>query len=437
MPETTDRPQAQRAPFRQEVSATSVADASQDALSDPLERSTLIDPMARPGAGHVRSRSEQLGLLYAASTVQSADFADLVGTWAQALGGRPSVRAGVKNMDRSVEKGGAEGVVDQRDTLAGTVMFDDLPGLWEGVQGLDAALGATGASLVRLKNRIEEPLTRDLLANVRLPSGLVVELQLHLSDVIAIKMGEGGERAPKDVDAVGQGSGAPLDAQGIVMGQKEMHTHDVYDYARILEALSADLEGSSFVRRSGSHQVRGALQRMATVQQVGDEEALPQARSNKSRALRIAAVKTKLTALRAELDRFMTALMGEVWAGAIAAPGAEEAYEALKGVDPVTSPAKQDLDRIEESHEGTAEWEPLLGAQRAKATAAFRKLDQAAETGPDQDAMDDLGAIARTYAGRLQGQASTKAEKLGAKVDPSRVTSLVKLLGGLADKLGA
>mmetsp|Transcript_106950 Transcript_106950/g.310498 ORF Transcript_106950/g.310498 Transcript_106950/m.310498 type:complete len:635 (-) Transcript_106950:232-2136(-) len=80
------------------------------------------------------------------------------------------------------------------DTVRASIIFRDLAGLTKGASILLAGDGASEVPLqvIRTKDRITHPLDsgyRDVLMNVVVPStdGLVVELQLHLHEIVSIK----------------------------------------------------------------------------------------------------------------------------------------------------------------------------------------------------------------------------------------------------------
>lgn len=223
-------------------------------LARPRPMLTTRDPddLTTIGSGREVRRNyadidtAELGVLFAASEALNPVFQDLVAKWAATLGGAAKTRPKVKGMDRSVDKAsdGTGGVATQRDTLAGTIYFEDLPTMLTAVQSFASVIAEDGATLVRMKNRIDKAHLRDFLCNIRLKEGLVVEVQLHHAAVLAIKQVEGAERAPRLFDGAGEGSGELLDPRGGAIGLREMHTHDAYDYVRILEDLDADLTPS-------------------------------------------------------------------------------------------------------------------------------------------------------------------------------------------------
>ncbi len=73
------------------------------------------------------------------------------------------------------------------DIARGTIKFDRVDDLYRALQKIDAS---NQVKVVRIKDRFAKPAEggyRDLLVNLRLPSGFITELQLNLSQIMAIK----------------------------------------------------------------------------------------------------------------------------------------------------------------------------------------------------------------------------------------------------------
>lgn len=199
--------------------------------------------------------AEHMGRLFGVAYLEKTHFRKLVRAWAKAddttPGGeavfRPEeeltapkgVRAysGMKKLDRSLQKvkekmeptkdgkpGSAplEAVSAQTDLLAATIQFKELGHILTHMPVLRRRIAESGATIVRLKNRLKMPGLRDFLINIRLPSGFVVELQLHLEAALEIK----------------QSRAVPLsDKEARIMGMRKAMTHDVYDYSRLLSEM--------------------------------------------------------------------------------------------------------------------------------------------------------------------------------------------------------
>lgn len=208
--------------------------ASPAPLEDALSASAL--PADAVGGDTLADR---MGELFAGAYGQEAEFRSLVagmaGTsdkWTKDDPGRTGIliRPGEKDVGRSVEKatevdkktGKMAGAEAQRDLLAGSIVYPDLEALYLGRKELQARVEAMGGKIEREKNRIDDPATRDFLLNVRMASGLVVEVQLHLAATIDAKMFTKTE--------------SPADPGGELGGMTAYDGHDAYDYNRVLMA---------------------------------------------------------------------------------------------------------------------------------------------------------------------------------------------------------
>jgi len=73
------------------------------------------------------------------------------------------------------------------DIARGTIKFDTVDDLYKALAKIDSS---PDVKIVRIKDRFLRPAEggyRDLLLNLKLPSGFITELQLNLSQIIAIK----------------------------------------------------------------------------------------------------------------------------------------------------------------------------------------------------------------------------------------------------------
>lgn len=280
--------------------------------------------------------AEKIGVLYAATVASRRPWEELVDGWADALGGRPLHRpgTGMKGMDRSIDKassGGDTGVETQRDTLGSTIEFADLTAMAAGVAALERTVAGDGGEVVRFKNRMRNPYLRDFLVNIRMPSGLVTELQIHVADVLAVKMGEGKERVARD------SAGHALDSKR-VMGLRKLHTHDVYDYRRDLDAFAGELAGLA----GRAEDVRKASIDAASAT---DDRTRALAKAESVMHLKVAALTREVETLMGDLEALNFGLMDEVWTGALV--GHEAAYVALAAEDIRPGDDRQHLDVLD------------------------------------------------------------------------------------------
>lgn len=194
------------------------------------------------GAPVQMDKESHVATLFAAGEMEMEIFNEAVHRWARDTGGEGRVRPGMKDMPRALDKiaskeaaytrSGAHGtaaartrvaVSAQTDILAGTIMYDSIKDMQRGLRKLkDTTLPGEGAAIVRFKNRMRMKFIRDFLLNIRMPSGYVVELQIHLRPIIAAKM-EVKSAVEADTSSAG--------------GYRTYDTHDAYDYARIFETF--------------------------------------------------------------------------------------------------------------------------------------------------------------------------------------------------------
>lgn len=183
-----------------------------------------------------RINADDMAQLYALAKLEMPGFFLLMEGIAAETKSDFKARRSLKSMDRAIDKsketeakdGDAQGAVTGLvDIIAGSLIFDSLKGLARGYKLLKKRLEKSGARIVRLKNRVlDEPNLRDILMNIRMASGFVVELQLHLKPTFDAKQGH-----PKRVKA----------DKGTTGGHYSYTGHDAYDYKRILEPFLAEL----------------------------------------------------------------------------------------------------------------------------------------------------------------------------------------------------
>lgn len=141
----------------------------------------------------VRRRLEGMLLpLMERAIEQSADYAASIKALAERLGAEAKT-APVKSMKRSVEKlyddEAETGQPSQPDGIKDLVRASIVVRSEEEVADAIAAVRET-LDVVRVKDRFAKPLDtgyRDVLMNVRLPDGLMAELQIHIPEMLAAK----------------------------------------------------------------------------------------------------------------------------------------------------------------------------------------------------------------------------------------------------------
>jgi hypothetical protein len=107
-------------------------------------------------------------------------------------GGEAMFPPGLKGRARAQEKVETEygGDASQLTDLSrASIQYDSMDALYRGLQALGSEF-----EIARLKDRFQTPAPggyRDMLLNVRMPNGHVVEVQLHLKEILAVKGGRG------------------------------------------------------------------------------------------------------------------------------------------------------------------------------------------------------------------------------------------------------
>lgn len=138
-----------------------------------------------------RQGSDDLDHLYADAAVAQRELGDLTRSVASDLGGRALVPENLKGRPRAQEKIAADyqGENARITDLARSSIEFDTP------QQIDQAMKEIGAraEIVRVKDRFKKPLDgyRDVMMNVRMPNGHIVEVQLHLKAILDVKNGPG------------------------------------------------------------------------------------------------------------------------------------------------------------------------------------------------------------------------------------------------------
>lgn len=136
-------------------------------------------------------KTANLDVLYADAAVAQKELSQLTTNIARELGGEPLIPPTLKGRPRAEEKIKADYAGDASqlvDLARSSIVFKSV----EQVQQAIASVKSR-AKVVRVKDRFEQPANgyRDVLFNLEMPNGHVVEMQLHLEGVLRIKEGEG------------------------------------------------------------------------------------------------------------------------------------------------------------------------------------------------------------------------------------------------------
>jgi hypothetical protein len=136
-------------------------------------------------------KTADLDALYAQAAAAQKDLSELTTSIARELGGQPLIPPSLKGRARAKEKIDADygGDASQLVDLArSSIVFKTFDQVETAISRIKSR-----AKVTRVKDRFERPLNgyRDVLFNLEMPNGHVVELQVHLEGIMSIKNGEG------------------------------------------------------------------------------------------------------------------------------------------------------------------------------------------------------------------------------------------------------
>ncbi|MFH1467574.1 MAG: hypothetical protein ABIO70_24525 [Pseudomonadota bacterium] len=142
-----------------------------------------------------RSRTQSTGdldELYQQAAEADVHLRDATQRIAGLTGGEAMFPPGLKGRARAQEKAETEYGGDYTqitDLSRASIQYDSMDALYKGLQAISSEF-----EIARLKDRFQTPAPggyRDMLLNVRMPNGHVVELQLHLKEILEVKGGRG------------------------------------------------------------------------------------------------------------------------------------------------------------------------------------------------------------------------------------------------------
>ena len=141
-------------------------------------------------AGLTGDLAGDLDILYKQAAEAQEELYAKVTTIASETGGEPKLPETLKGRERAIEKTMADYKGDASklvDLVRGSIVYESYYKLMEGLDSCNQNL-----TLVREKNRFDKPAPsgyRDILLNVKLSNGHIAELQLHLTQILAVKSG--------------------------------------------------------------------------------------------------------------------------------------------------------------------------------------------------------------------------------------------------------
>ncbi|MBA3394497.1 MAG: DUF4157 domain-containing protein [Deltaproteobacteria bacterium] len=189
---------------------TTTSDGQQSATGDRTTASPETAP--KPASDAPRQGSNDLDQLYRDAAVAQQELANITRTIASDLGGRPMIPDKLKGRERAQQKidadyGGDPGRIT--DLARSSIEFDSPQQLRAAVEQMRAA-----GEVVRVKDRFETPADgyRDIMMNVRMSNGHIVEVQMHLKAILDVKNGPGHHlyEQVRTIDATAKTEGRPL-----------------------------------------------------------------------------------------------------------------------------------------------------------------------------------------------------------------------------------
>ena len=178
------------------------------------ERAQSTPEQAPPqgGGDTPRQGSNDLDQLYRDAAAAQQELSSLTRSIADELGGTPRIPPELKGRARAQEKIDADYGGDPSritDLARSTIEFENPTQLR---QAMERLRGST--EIVRVKDRFENPVDgyRDVMMNVRMSNGHIVEVQLHLRAILEVKNGPGHAlyEQVRSIDARAQTEGRPL-----------------------------------------------------------------------------------------------------------------------------------------------------------------------------------------------------------------------------------
>ena len=156
------------------------------------------------------------------------------------LGGTSVVKTGdIKSLNRSVKKvvgkdgGDARNV---RDVVRASIAVDHVDDLDHAIAAVHAAVKNAGGSIVTVTDRFRKPMAtgyRDMNINVRMPNGIIGEVQVHLKSMLKAKDLGGGHELYEQIRTISERENhRPLTvAERTEIGRLNRQSHRLYQAA--------------------------------------------------------------------------------------------------------------------------------------------------------------------------------------------------------------
>ncbi|MCS6911720.1 MAG: hypothetical protein NZ890_00590, partial [Myxococcota bacterium] len=159
--------------------------------SEPQRRLTETQPEENKPKETLHQQVKDLDQLYQHAAVAQEHLSQATRDIAAAVGGEPLIPPTLKSRERAQEKINADygGDASRITDLARSSIVCQTPE--QVYQALELLRGRF--NILREKDRFKEPASgyRDILLNVEMPNGHIVEVQLHLKSILEVKNGEG------------------------------------------------------------------------------------------------------------------------------------------------------------------------------------------------------------------------------------------------------
>jgi hypothetical protein len=182
----------------------------------------------------LHQKASDLDTLYKDAEVAQTELSDATRAIAKQVGGEPLIPSSLKGRERTQEKiqSDYDGDASRITDLARSSVICENP------QQVYKALGELESQfkVVRVKDRFEKPVNgyRDMLVNLEMSNGHIVEVQLHVRSVMEVKNGAGHKlyEESRSIYAKAKTENRPLTAQEAeTAGRLEQQQKQLYDDA--------------------------------------------------------------------------------------------------------------------------------------------------------------------------------------------------------------
>ena len=215
------------------VSPNQIDNTNQPRQNEPLQsqgNSNSYDNLSEP----VRQNSSNLDELYQQAEEAQEYLSQATEEIASQLGGEPLIPPTLKGRERTLEKITADYGGDASritDLARSSIIFENPQQVYQALEVLQNKF-----DLVRIKDRFQNPANgyRDILLNLEMPNGHVVEMQLHLRSILEVKNGIGHElyERVRSIKALAKSENRPLTSFEIEqIRESELEMEKLYEQA--------------------------------------------------------------------------------------------------------------------------------------------------------------------------------------------------------------